>query len=806
MPPSPTVSAKDSPRAPTSAHSSIQQTSDTAPLPEDTPSSVTLPPANVSLDKVCVLLKEILDEFKKDGLFSAALTAFNTIAFAMLQPQSSDQTNAILTQVSSQLKSFALNPSFVNSTALAFGISMSSATIGIMVKQWLKEYNTGLLRMGQTDNDAFQNISDTERCNSLPSRQLTGCKRSSATVASDAQTRLLKTSSREFKFMRSISPIWQLVKDSAPRIRECDGIAAIQPFVAHAFSSFEMLLNTIDWSLPTASAIWSHHPCCGARDAFIQLVGTETGVIWTRGVWVNVCKDPPRSHVEGPAVRAPPPDASSSAAGPQLEKQSDQAAEPSSYPSFISLQIPRGVDAAATPHEMSTAPDAATGTRLLVSILRTVEPASAESEWDKLWENDAFQKISDAGTLHLGACLRSISPDANAPQRPWSPTRRPAFSRRLTEEFESMYKNIDSIWELVKYSAPRIRECDGIAVIQPVFAHAFSSFENSSTRVDWSCPYHGQRLPLLLYPEQHTRIHSHPSDGIRRLVTPSLVAALEHTFTQLVGTDDWSRVEAMVSRLCAGAKISSSISGRRSRRALRPMRCLPLEILNQGNTATKLRNASSPVDFLAALPSRQLTGCKRSSATVASDAQTRLLKTSSLGVQVHAEPYRPIRELVEHSAPRIRECDGIAAIQPFVAHAFSSFETLLNTIDWSLPTASAIWSHRRSLRHSSSIHTARWNGGLASHGPQGGWVGMCKDRLLDLTSKVPPCRAPPPDASSSAAGPQSEKHNDQAAEPELPCRFPVEVDAAATPHEMPVAPDAVPATSPAASMDIPRTP
>ncbi|KAH9912054.1 uncharacterized protein BXZ73DRAFT_16270, partial [Epithele typhae] len=120
---------------------------------------------------------ELVDQWNKeidglltfDGLFSAALTAFNTIAFAMLQPQSSDQTNVILTQVSAQLKSFALNPSFVNSTALAFGdivptpfrpetwavwvnalwftsltFSVSSATIGIMVKQWLKEYNTGL--------------------------------------------------------------------------------------------------------------------------------------------------------------------------------------------------------------------------------------------------------------------------------------------------------------------------------------------------------------------------------------------------------------------------------------------------------------------------------------------------------------------------------------------------------------------------------------------------------------------------------------------------------------------------------------
>ncbi|KAH9907099.1 uncharacterized protein BXZ73DRAFT_110417 [Epithele typhae] len=85
MPPSPTVSAKDSLRAPTSAHLSIEQTSDTARLPEDTPSSVTLP-ANASLDKVCVLLKEILDEFKKrpQAAGEAAITTTTTTTLLLL--------------------------------------------------------------------------------------------------------------------------------------------------------------------------------------------------------------------------------------------------------------------------------------------------------------------------------------------------------------------------------------------------------------------------------------------------------------------------------------------------------------------------------------------------------------------------------------------------------------------------------------------------------------------------------------------------------------------------------------------------
>lgn len=102
------------------------------------------------------------------GLFSAILTAFNVQSYQLLQP--ADQTVAILGQISAQLASFALDPTFVNSTQPAFDtnapsssfraplyaiwlnclwfaslvFSLASASIGILVKQWLKEYSAGL--------------------------------------------------------------------------------------------------------------------------------------------------------------------------------------------------------------------------------------------------------------------------------------------------------------------------------------------------------------------------------------------------------------------------------------------------------------------------------------------------------------------------------------------------------------------------------------------------------------------------------------------------------------------------------------
>ncbi|KAI0359502.1 hypothetical protein OH77DRAFT_1434651 [Trametes cingulata] len=105
------------------------------------------------------------------GLFSAILTAFNVQSYQLLQPAAPDPTLAVLQQMSLQLSSFSLNPPFVNSTqpalssssdatapppvprsaiwlnALWFSalvLSLASASVGIMVKQWLAEYSSGL--------------------------------------------------------------------------------------------------------------------------------------------------------------------------------------------------------------------------------------------------------------------------------------------------------------------------------------------------------------------------------------------------------------------------------------------------------------------------------------------------------------------------------------------------------------------------------------------------------------------------------------------------------------------------------------
>ncbi|TBU38757.1 hypothetical protein BD309DRAFT_971188 [Dichomitus squalens] len=102
------------------------------------------------------------------GLFSAIVTAFNVQSYLLLQP-TPDPTVAVLQQISFQLNSFSVNPPFVNATqpaipltnvppppveswAVALNIlwfsalicSLGSASIGILVKQWLHEYQTGL--------------------------------------------------------------------------------------------------------------------------------------------------------------------------------------------------------------------------------------------------------------------------------------------------------------------------------------------------------------------------------------------------------------------------------------------------------------------------------------------------------------------------------------------------------------------------------------------------------------------------------------------------------------------------------------
>ncbi|KAL1940374.1 hypothetical protein VTO73DRAFT_8946 [Trametes versicolor] len=105
------------------------------------------------------------------GLFSAVLTAFNVQSYILLQPATPDPTLLALQQISLQLSSFSTGPppAFVNSTHPPFQqgdsssppvprwavwlntlwftsliLSLSSASIGIMVKQWLNEYTSGI--------------------------------------------------------------------------------------------------------------------------------------------------------------------------------------------------------------------------------------------------------------------------------------------------------------------------------------------------------------------------------------------------------------------------------------------------------------------------------------------------------------------------------------------------------------------------------------------------------------------------------------------------------------------------------------
>ncbi|OBZ67020.1 hypothetical protein A0H81_13039 [Grifola frondosa] len=103
------------------------------------------------------------------GLFSAVLTAFNVQSYQLLQPDPTDITIALLMQISVQLNSFTVNPSFINSTypghpalqstfvappyAVRINIlwfaslicSLASASISILVKQWLNQYSYGLI-------------------------------------------------------------------------------------------------------------------------------------------------------------------------------------------------------------------------------------------------------------------------------------------------------------------------------------------------------------------------------------------------------------------------------------------------------------------------------------------------------------------------------------------------------------------------------------------------------------------------------------------------------------------------------------
>lgn len=104
------------------------------------------------------------------GLFSAVLTAFNVQSYQLLQPAPTDDIASVLKQISTQLNSFSLSSSFANSTqqsqplqdlqppfrapasavwinALWFSslvCSLASASIALMVKQWLHELAVGV--------------------------------------------------------------------------------------------------------------------------------------------------------------------------------------------------------------------------------------------------------------------------------------------------------------------------------------------------------------------------------------------------------------------------------------------------------------------------------------------------------------------------------------------------------------------------------------------------------------------------------------------------------------------------------------
>ncbi|KAI0653560.1 hypothetical protein C8Q70DRAFT_894364, partial [Cubamyces menziesii] len=117
--------------------------------------------------------KEIDTYLVYAGLFSAILTAFNVESYKLLQPDPGpDQSSAILQHISLQLGSLSFVQPFINSTHPAFRssgatlitstaiprwavslnicwftslvLSLSSASVGILVKQWLNEFKSGL--------------------------------------------------------------------------------------------------------------------------------------------------------------------------------------------------------------------------------------------------------------------------------------------------------------------------------------------------------------------------------------------------------------------------------------------------------------------------------------------------------------------------------------------------------------------------------------------------------------------------------------------------------------------------------------
>ncbi|KAJ8456922.1 hypothetical protein ONZ51_g11836 [Trametes cubensis] len=116
--------------------------------------------------------KEIDTYLVYAGLFSAILTAFNVESYQLLQPVPPDPSPAILQHISLQLTSLSYIPPLINSTYPAFSssgtstttssavftwaiwlnalwlsglvLSLSAASVGILVKQWLNEFQSGL--------------------------------------------------------------------------------------------------------------------------------------------------------------------------------------------------------------------------------------------------------------------------------------------------------------------------------------------------------------------------------------------------------------------------------------------------------------------------------------------------------------------------------------------------------------------------------------------------------------------------------------------------------------------------------------
>lgn len=115
--------------------------------------------------------KQVVVVRRQGGSLSAILTAFNVPAYALLNPTPPDPSIALLQQISNKLDSFSISYPFVNSTqpsstnspnagiappvprwavwlnGLWFSglvLSLTAASMGLMSKQWLNEYSSGV--------------------------------------------------------------------------------------------------------------------------------------------------------------------------------------------------------------------------------------------------------------------------------------------------------------------------------------------------------------------------------------------------------------------------------------------------------------------------------------------------------------------------------------------------------------------------------------------------------------------------------------------------------------------------------------